>query len=388
MNAAGVAPPPGRWPATSLPYGDEHEMLRATARRFFETECLPHRDAWDEAGMAPREIWRRAGELGLLCVRLPEEYGGAGGDFLHTIVLIEEQVKLGIVGPMLSLHSDVVAPYVLHYGTDAQKTRVLPKMASGEWIGAVAMTEPGGGSDLRAMTTRARQDGDHYVISGAKTFISNGACADIIVLAAQTDAGISLFLVETDLLPGFSRGLPLDKAGQWSADTTELFFDEVRVPQSALLGGAEGRGFAQLGERLAEERLLTGIVAVAAMEQAVVDTIAYTRGREAFGRSILDFQNTRFRLAECRTETVVCRTFMERCVRKFIAGKLDATEAAMLKWYGTEQQNKIIDACLQLHGGYGYMLEYPIARMWLDARVAKIYGGANEIMKEIIGRSL
>lgn len=380
--------PPGRWPATSLSYGEDHTLLRETARRFFVTECLPHRDAWDEAGMAPRSIWRRAGELGLLCSRVPEQYGGVGGDILHSIALIEEQTKTGVVGPMLSLHSDVVAPYILHYGSEAQKKRILPQMVSGEWIGAVAMTEPSGGSDLRSMTTRARRSGGDYLISGAKTFISNGANADIVVLAAQTEAGISLFLVETAELAGFARGIPLDKAGQWSGDTTELFFEDARVPESALLGGVEGRGFAQLSERLAEERLLTGVVAVSAMEQAIADTIAYTRERQAFGRSVLDFQNTRFRLAEARTEAIVCRAFMERCVRKFAAGKLDAVEAAMLKWWSTEQQNKIIDSCLQLHGGYGYMLEYPIARAWLDSRIAKIYGGANEIMKEIIGRSL
>lgn len=379
---------PGRWAATSLAYGEDHALLRDTARRFFVTECLPHREEWDAAGMAPRSIWRRAGELGLLCTRVPEEYGGAGGDMLHTIALVEEQTKAGVVGPMLSLHSDVVAPYILNYGSQEQKARILPKMASGEWVGAIAMTEPGGGSDLRAMTTRAKQDGDCYLIKGSKTFISNGASADIVVLAAQAEAGISLFLVEADGLVGFARGEPLDKAGQWSGDTTELFFDDVRVPDTALLGGIEGRGFAQLSERLAEERLLTGVVAVAAMDQAIADTIAYTRDRQAFGRSVLDFQNTRFRLAEARTEAIVCRTFMERCVRKFMNGQLDATEAAMLKWYSTELQNKIIDVCLQLHGGYGYMLEYPIARAWLDARIAKIYGGANEIMKEIIGRSL
>ena len=379
---------PGRWAATSLAYGEDHALLRDTARRFFVTECLPHREEWDAAGMAPRSIWRRAGELGLLCTRVPEEYGGAGGDMLHTIALVEEQTKAGVVGPMLSLHSDVVAPYILNYGSQEQKARILPKMASGEWVGAIAMTEPGGGSDLRAMTTRAKQDGDCYLIKGSKTFISNGASADIVVLAAQAEAGISLFLVEADGLVGFARGEPLDKAGQWSGDTTELFFDDVRVPDTALLGGIEGRGFAQLSERLAEERLLTGVVAVAAMDQAIADTIAYTRDRQAFGRSVLDFQNTRFRLAEARTEAIVCRTFMERCVRKFMNGQLDATEAAMLKWYSTELQYKIIDVCLQLHGGYGYMLEYPIARAWLDARIAKIYGGANEIMKEIIGRSL
>jgi acyl-CoA dehydrogenase len=379
---------PSPWPSTSLPYGEDHELLRATARRFFENECAPHRDAWDEAGMAPRSIWRRAGELGLLCVRLPEEFGGAGGDILHAIVLIEEQVKAGVVGPMLSLHSDVVAPYVAHYGSPEQKRRILPAMARGDCLGAVAMTEPNAGSDLRAMTTRARRDGDQYVINGAKTFISNGANADLIVLAAQTDAGISLFLVETSELAGFSRGAPLDKAGQWSGDTTELFFDNVAIPRSSLLGDAEGQGFAQLNARLAEERLMTGVVAVAAMEQAVADTIAYTRDRHAFGQSVLDFQNTRFRLAEARTEAVVCRTFMERCVLRFQRGGLDAVEAAMLKYWSTEQQNRIIDTCLQLHGGYGYMLEYPIARAWLDSRIAKIYGGSNEIMKEIIGRSL
>ncbi|WP_395647641.1 acyl-CoA dehydrogenase family protein [Terricaulis sp.] len=383
-----TAPAPSRWPATSLPYGDEHSLLRETAQRFFATECAPHREAWDKAGMAPRSIWRKAGELGLLCSRVPEEYGGPGGDMLHSIVLLEEQTKAGVVGPMLSLHSDVVAPYILNYGSEAQKSRILPRMASGEWIGAVAMSEPGGGSDLRAMITRATRRGDSYILRGAKTFISNGANADIIVLAAQTESAISLFLVETGGLQGFSRGAPLDKAGQWSADTTELFFEDAAIPASALLGGAEGRGFAQLSERLAEERLLTGVVAVAAMEQAIADTIAYTRDRRAFGRAVLDFQNTRFRLAEARTEAIVCRTFMERCVRKFMNGKLDAVEAAMLKWWSTEKQNKIIDDCLQLHGGYGYMLEYPIARAWLDARVATVYGGANEIMKEIIGRSL
>ncbi|MBL8772096.1 MAG: acyl-CoA dehydrogenase family protein [Phenylobacterium sp.] len=363
-------------------------MLRQTARRFFETECAPHREAWDEAGMVPRAIWRRAGELGLLCPRIDPAYGGAGGDLLHAIVLTEEQVKAGVVAPMISLHNDVVAPYLVAYGSEAQKARALPRMATGEWLGAIAMTEPSAGSDLRGMKTRARRDGDDYVISGQKTFISHGATADLIVLAAQAEAGISLFLVETDGLAGFSRGAPLDKMGQFSADTAEIFFDEVRLPASALLGGEEGRGFAQLGERLVEERLMTGVVAQAFMETAIDHTVAYTRERKAFGQRIIDFQNSRFRLAEARTEAVVCRTFLERCVTKFMAGRLDASEAAMLKWWSTEQQNRIVDACVQLHGGYGYMLEYPIARMWLDSRVAKIYGGANEIMKDIIGRAL
>lgn len=375
-------------PATALNYREDHEIFRASARRFFETECAPRREEWDEAGIAPRSIWRRAGELGLLCPRVPEEFGGSGGDLLHSIALVEEQVRAGAIAPMLSLHNDVVAPYVLHYGTEAQKARVLPRMATGELVGAIAMTEPQAGSDLRAMTTRARRDGDGYVISGAKTFISNGAGADLIVLAAQTEGGISLFLVETQGLAGFSHGEPLDKMGQWSADTAELFFDGVRLPADALLGGVEGRGFAQLMERLAEERLMTGVVAVAFMESALAHTIAYTRERKAFGQAIIDFQNSRFRLAEARTEAVVCRTFLERCVQRFMDGALSAEEAAMLKWWTTEKQNQIADTCLQLHGGYGYMLEYPISRIWLDSRVAKIYGGSNEVMKEIIGRSL
>jgi acyl-CoA dehydrogenase len=363
-------------------------MFRATARRFLETECAPHREAWEEAGMAPRAIWRRAGELGLLCFRAPEAYGGAAADLLFSIALMEEQVRAGVVGPMLSLHNDVVAPYVERYGTEEQKARVLPRMATGEWIGAIAMTEPSGGSDLRGMTTRATRDGDDYLVTGQKTFISNGACADIIVLAAQAEGGISLFLVETQNLAGFTHGEPLHKLGQWSADTTELFFDGARIPASSLLGGIEGRGFPQLMDRLVEERLMTAVGAVATMDVAIAHTIAYTRDRKAFGQRVIDFQNTRFRLAEAQTEAHVCRVFLERCVMKFMAGRLAADEAAMLKLRTTDLQNRIVDQCLQLHGGYGYMLEYPIARMWLDSRISRIYGGSNEIMKEIIGRAL
>ena len=383
MNA-----PAERTPASALPFQAEHEMFRTLARRFLETECVPHREEWEAAGMAPRSAWRRAGELGLLCFRQPEAYGGQGADILFSVALMEEQVRAGVVGPMLSLHNDVVAPYVELYGDPSQKARVLPRMAAGEWIGAIAMTEPGGGSDLRGMTTRARRDGDDYVISGHKTFISNGACADLIVLAAQTEGGISLFLVETNGLAGFARGEPLDKLGQWSADTTELFFDEARIPASCLLGGVEGRGFAQLMARLVEERLMTAVGAVATMETALAHTVAYTSERKAFGQRVIDFQNSRFRLAECETEAVVCRVFMERCLSKFMAGRLTAEEAAMLKLWTTDKQNQIVDACLQLHGGYGYMLEYPISRLWLDSRISRIYGGSNEIMKEIIGRAL
>jgi acyl-CoA dehydrogenase len=373
---------------TRLPFSDEHVMLRETARRFFAEQCAPHREAWEQAGMAPREIWLRAGELGLLCPRLPVALGGSDGDFLFAVALIEEQAKAGLVAPMLSLHSDVVAPYVLHYGTPEQQARVLPKMASGEWIGAVAMSEPGAGSDLRAMRMRARPDGNGWLVSGQKIFISNGVCADLIVLAAQTDKGISLFLVETAGLAGFSRSAPLDKMGQWAGDTAELFFDEVRLPGDALLGGVEGQGFRQLVERLVEERLLVGIASVATMEAAIDHTLAYTRERRAFGRAILDFQNSRFKLAEARTDADVARVFLDSCIRKFVEGRLDASEAAMLKYWTTETLWRIIDDGLQLHGGYGYMLEFPIARMWLDNRVARISGGSNEIMKEIIGRSL
>ncbi|HRD27776.1 MAG TPA: acyl-CoA dehydrogenase family protein [Caulobacter sp.] len=374
--------------AGALPFKPEHELFRASARRFLETECAPHRDAWEEAGMAPRSIWRRAGELGLLCFRAPEAYGGANADILFSVALMEEQVRAGVVGPMMSLHNDVVAPYVERYGSEAQKARVLPRMASGEWIGAIAMTEPSGGSDLRGMTTRARRDGDDYIITGHKTFISNGACADIVVLAAQTDGGISLFLIETPGLEGFTHGEPLEKLGQWSADTTELFFDGARVPASCLLGEIEGRGFPQLMDRLVEERLMTAVGAVATMETAIAHTIAYTSDRKAFGQRVIDFQNSRFRLAEAQTELVVCRVFLARCMRRFMAGDLSADEAAMLKLRTTDLQNRVVDQCLQLHGGYGYMLEYPIARMWLDSRISRIYGGSNEIMKEIIGRTL
>lgn len=383
MNAPAAKPQPG-----ALPFQHDHEIFRAAARRFLETECVPQREAWEAAGMAPRSIWRRAGELGFLCFRAPEAYGGADADILYSVALMQEQVRAGVVGPMLSLHNDVVAPYIERYGSEAQKARILPRMASGEWIGAIAMTEPSGGSDLRGMKTRARREGDSYVISGQKIFISNGVLADIVVLAAQTERGISLFLVETEGLAGFGRGQPLDKLGQWSADTAELFFDEMRVPESALLGGAEGRGFAQLMDRLVEERLMTAVGAVATIDHAIETTVAYTRERRAFGQRVIDFQNSRFRLAEAETEARVCRIFLARCMAKFMDGTLSPEEAAMLKLRTTELQNSIVDDCMQLHGGYGYMLEYPISRLWLDSRISRIYGGSSEIMKEIIGRTL
>ncbi|MCM8729814.1 acyl-CoA dehydrogenase family protein [Hephaestia sp. GCM10023244] len=373
--------------ASRLDWLPEHEMLRATARRFFIDECQPHREAWESDGMVPAAIWRRAGELGLLCPRLPVELGGSGGDILCSIALIEEQVRADVVAPMFSLHSDIVAPYIAHYGTAAQQARLLPRLASGDWIAAIAMTEPGAGSDLRGMRTRARRDGTDWVVNGAKTFISHGCCANLIVLAAQTDAGISLFAVEADGLDGLRRSAPLEKVGQWAADTAELFFDDVRLPADALLG-AEGGGFAMLRERLIEERLLTAVSAVAMAEQAIEHTLAYTRDRKAFGRSILDFQNSRFKLAEARTDVDVARIFVEECILRFADASLDEAQAAMAKYWTTDLQNRVIDDCLQLHGGYGYMLEYPIARLWLDSRITRIYAGTNEIMKEVIGRSL
>ena len=377
---------------TSLPYTDEHAIFRASVRRFFETEIVPKQAEWEEAHITPRSIWKRTGELGFLCPRLPEEYGGAGADFLHAVILMEEQSRCGAIGPMISLQSDVVAPYILRYGTQEQKQRYLPAMASGDCIASIGMTEPSAGSDLQAIRTVAKKTGDGYGITGQKTFISNGINADLVVLAAKTDAGagargVSLFLVDTTA-PGFSRGRNLKKLGQHAADTAELFFDDVRVPETALLGGAEGRGFAQLMDRLVEERLMAGIASVAMIDRAIALTVQYVKDRKAFGQRILDFQNTRFTLAEAKTEAAVLHAFTERCILDFMDGTLDPATSAMLKYWATEQQNAIVDDCVQLHGGYGYILDYLIAKMWADGRITKIYGGANEIMKDIIGRTL
>jgi acyl-CoA dehydrogenase len=354
---------------------------------------VPHLADWEAAGEAPRAVWQRAGELGLLCPTIDAAYGGGGGDTLFSVVLMEEQVRAGVVAPMLSLHNDVVAPYVARYGTQEQKRTLLPQMAAGTMIGAIGMTEPGAGSDLQAITCRARRDGDHYVISGQKTFISHGHVADLIVLAAKTGEDpdskkISLFAFETADADGFRRGRHLEKLGQHAADTAELFFDDVRVPADSLLGDEEGRGFGQLMNRLVEERLMTGVGAVAFVERALELTIDYTKERKAFGQRVFDFQNSRFKLAEAKTEAVILRVFLNRCILDFMNGELDAATAAILKWWSTEQQCAIVDDCMQLHGGYGYILEYPIAKMWLDARISKIYGGANEIMKEIVARTL
>jgi acyl-CoA dehydrogenase len=359
-------------------------------RRFFQEECAPNQPAWEEAGIAPREIWLRAGELGFLCPRVPVADGGLGADFAFSIATMEEQMRAGVFAPSVCVHSDVIAPYVVHYGTPEQKKRYLPGMIAGTCIGAVAMTEPSGGSDLKALRTTARRDGESYVINGQKTFITNGIAADLVILAARTGAGaggISLFLIDTTS-EGFHRGRNLQKLGQHASDTAELFFDDLRVPASALLGGIEGRGFAQLMDRLVEERLMAGVAAMAVIDRAIELTVAYVKERKAFGKRVIDFQNTRFKLAAAKAEAEILRAFLNRCTADFRAGTLDATTAAMLKYWATERQCAIVDDCVQLHGGYGYMLEYPIARMWLDSRITMIYGGANEVMKDIIGRSL
>ena len=369
----------------------EHAILRDAMRRFCEREIAPFHDAWEAEGVVPRAIWRRAGELGFLCMALPAEYGGADADFRASVVFTEELARIGATGPGFALQSDIVAPYILHYGTDAQKERWLPRLASGEVVGAIAMSEPGAGSDLAAVATRADRTDGGYAISGAKTFVTNGVLADLVVVVAKTDPsagsrGVTLFLVERGT-PGFAGGRPLRKVGLKAQDTAELAFDRVRVGDDAVLGEVGG-GFKLLMSELAQERLSIAVTAVAVCETALAQTIAYCAQREAFGRRVLDFQNTRFTLAELKAKTAMARVFVDRCIELHCRGELDATTAAMAKLETTELQFSVLDACVQLHGGYGYMLDYPIARAWADGRVQRIYGGSNEIMREIIGRSL
>jgi len=371
----------------------EHATMRDAMRRFCEREIAPFHDAWEEDGVVPRAIWRRAGELGFLCMTLPSEYGGADADFRASVVFTEELARIGASGPGFVLQSDIVAPYILHYGSEEQKRRWLPRLASGEIVSAIAMSEPGTGSDLAAVATRAVRDGGGggYVIDGAKTFITNGVLADLVIVVAKTDPaagsrGVTLFLVERGT-PGFAGGRALRKVGLKAQDTAELVFDGVRVRDDAVLGEI-GAGFRMLMSELAQERLSIAVTAVAACETALEQTIAYCGQREAFGTRILDFQNTRFTLATLKAQTAMARVFVDRCIELHCAGALDATTAAMAKLETTELQFRVLDACMQLHGGYGYMLEYPIARAWADARVQRIYGGSNEIMREIIGRSL
>ncbi|WP_067829704.1 acyl-CoA dehydrogenase family protein [Nocardia inohanensis] len=371
---------------------DELDALRELARTFCEKELQPHAERFAAQHQVDRELWNKAGELGLLCMSIPENYGGGGGTFAHEAVLIEEQARSGDTAWGASLHSGIVAHYLLAYGTEEQKQRWLPKMASGEVVGAIAMTEPGTGSDLQNVKTKAIREGDEYVVNGAKTFITNGQQADLIIVVAKTNpedraAGISLILVEGDRA-GFRRGRVLDKIGQKGQDTSELFFDDVRVPVANLLGEQEGLGFIQLMQQLPQERLIIAVGGVAGMESALAQTISYTKDRQAFGKPIFAFQNTKFTLAEVATETRVARVFVDDCVSRHLKGELDIPTVAMAKWWITDRAMSVADECLQLFGGYGYMTEYPISRMWTDARVQKIYAGTNEIMKEIIARSL
>lgn len=372
-------------------FSHEHEQFRESVRKFFEQEAVPFHAQWEKDGHIDRALWSKAGEAGMLCSHIPEEYGGMSADFLYSAVVIEEQSRLGLSGIGFSLHSDIVAPYILHYGSEEQKHKYLPKLVSGELVTAIAMTEPGTGSDLQGVKTTAVLDGDEYVINGSKTFITNGFLADLVIVVAKTDAkagakGISLFLVEANT-PGFAKGKRLEKVGMKAQDTSELFFQDVRVPKENLLG-KEGMGFVYLMQELPQERLTVGLLAISSAEAALEWTKDYTRERKAFGKAVADFQNTRFKLAEMATEIQIGRVFVDRCLELHLQGKLDVPTAAMLKYWSTDLQCKVIDECVQLHGGYGYMLEYPIARAWADSRVQRIYAGTNEIMKEIISRAL
>jgi acyl-CoA dehydrogenase len=371
----------------------ETAALGDLAEKFFARELVSHRDRFEAQHHVDRAVWEKAGELGLLCCSIPEQYGGGGGTFAHDLAVLEAQGRALGTGFGNGVHSGIVAHYLLAYGTEDQRRCWLPKMAAGKSIAAIAMTEPGAGSDLKAVTTTAVRDGDHYLLNGSKTFVTNGSMADIVVVVAKTDPaagakGVSLLVVETENCPGFVRGRILDKIGQHAADTSELAFDNVRVPVANLLGGEEGRGFGQLMAQLPQERLTIGVSAVAAMERAVAETIDYAKSRSVFGKTVFDFQNSKFVLAECQTIAHVSRVFLDSCILRHLRGELDTTTAAMAKWWLTEQQCVVIDRCLQLFGGYGYMREYPIARMYADARVQKIYGGSNEIMKDIIARNL
>ena len=370
---------------------DELTDLAGLARTFFERECAPHEEEWRAQQHVDRSVWLRAGEQGLLCLGIGEEYGGGGGTFAHEAIITIEQIRADAASFGGMLHSAIVAPYLETYGSEELKRTWLPRMARGESIGAIAMTEPGTGSDLRAIRTRARRDGDEYVISGAKTFISNGFLADIVVVACATEGpdgpGLSLILVEADR-EGFSRGRNLVKVGRHGQDTCELSFDEVRVPVTNLLGEHEGQGFTQLTTQLAQERLVLGVESAAAMETAVRLAAAYAKERSAFGAPIMSFQNTKFVLAECDTLASVAWAFLDDCIEKHLRGDLSPAHAAKAKWWLTEQQCVVTDRCLQIFGGYGYMEEYPISRLFVDARVQKIYGGTNEVMKTIIAKEL
>jgi acyl-CoA dehydrogenase len=372
-------------------FGEQHEQYRDTVRRFLEKEVAPHHAKWEEDGYVDREVWLKAGKNGLLCPSMPEAYGGADADRLYSVAMFEEIARQGYTGLGFGLHNEIVAPYLLKYGSDAQKAKYLPAMASGEVIGAIAMSEPSAGSDLQGIRTTARDAGDHWVLNGSKTFITNGWHADLVIVVAKTDPdagakGTSLLLIERGM-PGFEKGRRLKKAGMKAQDTSELFFDNVKVPKTNLLGDLN-RGFIYLMQELPWERLQIALSGIAAAQAAIDQTIEYTKERKAFGTTVAGFQTTRFKLAELQTEAQVARVFVDRCTELLMQGKLDTATASMAKYWVSDLQCKIIDECVQLHGGYGYMLEYPVTRAWTDARVQRIYGGTNEIMKEVIARSM
>jgi len=379
-------------PYRSLWLDDELESFRGTVRRFVTEVLAPREPAWQAAHEVDAASWREVGQMGLLLCAVPEEYGGSGGTFAHDCVVFEELCYAGVGSFGKHVHN-ICAHYVLAYGTETQRRRWLPRLARGELIGAIAMSEPAAGSDLQGIRTRAVKSGDRHVVNGSKTFISNGQIANLICVVAKTDPalgakGISLFMVETDGLDGFRRGRTLDKIGLPGQDTSELFFDDCKVPADCLLGAVEGAGFVQLMEQLPYERTIVALAAVAVIERAVALTTEYTRERKAFGRTLFEMQNTRFKLAEAKTIAHIGRVFIDSCIQRYLAGTLDTATASMAKWWLTDMQCAVVDECLQLHGGYGYMREYPIAQMYADARVQRIYGGSNEIMKEIIARSM
>ena len=372
-------------------YQPEHEMFRQSVRRFFEAELMPNIAAWEEDGIIPRDLWRKAGAAGLLCPTVAPEYGGPGGGFLYLCVVDEELGYTGQASFTIQTHTDIVAAYIEALGSEEQKRRWLPQMVSGEVIGAIAMTEPHAGSDLKAITTTARREGDEYVVSGAKTFITNGINADLVIVVAKTAPelgakGVSLILVEADR-PGFQRGKRLKKMGMKASDTAELFFGEVRVPVSNLLG-EENRGFAQVMSEIPKERLSIATIAMAASQKAFDTTVAYVKDRKVFGKPLIDFQNTQFKLAELKTQLAVGWAHLDQCIGKQIEHRLTSDEAAIAKLFNTELQCRVVDECLQLHGGWGYMAEMPISRMYTDARVRRIAGGSSEIMKMLIARTL
>ena len=376
-------------------FSAEHEEFRRSVRRFIAEEISPHHERWEEQQHVDRALWNKAGEMGLLSLTVPEEYGGLGADRLYSVVYLEELLYAGASGIGWPVHSDIVAPYVLNHGTEEQKRHWLPRLVSGEAVGAIAMTEPGTGSDLQGMKMRAVEDGDDLVLNGTKTFITNGYLCDMVIVAVKMGEGdeggksVSLVIVEADRA-GFSKARPLKKVGMKAQDTCELFFNNVRIPKSNILGGekAVGQGFIMLMKELAWERMVIAVMSVAGARAAFEGTVEYTKGRKAFGKPVASFQNSKFKLAEMRSEIEIAQVYVDRCIELVLQRKLSPEAAAAAKYWCSDMMNKVIDECVQLHGGYGYMLEYPVARAWVDARVMRIFGGTNEIMKELISRSL